>query len=719
MPFVNAAQLIAQSAAQAVEPDPELRLDEWAEQHVVVPKGSAFPGPYRISHTPPARRILQALSPSHPARRVVARVASQMLKTQVFICAALGWIAAAPANIIALEPNKTVTQRLSNRIEEAIRACDAVREKVASPRSRDKRNTIEDKQFDGGHLYILTAGSDANLAEVPARYLFCDEVNREGWRTNAREGSRVKLAEARLTSYAGMSKSYIVSSPTDIGASEITDLFEQGTQEHYHVPCPHCGHLHELVIENFHYRMNDNAGGAVDRAWFVCPDCGAEIDESAKADMLPDQAMGGQARWVQTATGDGETISVTLSAFYAPVGGISWANLAKEHAEAKDKKSRGDHQPMQVFVNTRLALDYDPSEITSTAHQLHQRAIAEALPSRVVPDRALVLTAYADTQVDRLEVGIEAWGPGLEHWTIDHQILWGSPTEDPTSPTSVWRRWEDIRRTPYAHASGALLRISAWGQDSGGANTQDVYNFAAGREHTGFIATKGANQPGRAIIASKPTSQDVNWRGERVPDGVKLWQVGTDTAKDWLNNRLRLVDGPGAAHWHSMLEPEHFEQLLSERPVLHHVNGRSVRRWHKPDGARNEVLDVAVGNLALAHYLGLHRWSTQDWQRLRANVIPADFTPDLFAAADAAAAPPTPTQLPPATAPTPHHQPPAQDNQPTAQSPAIVVHHNPAPPANPAPAPPAPPPATPAAPAMLPMQPPPPPQRRTFSRGLA
>lgn len=697
MPFVDADQLIARAATEAVEPDPELRLDKWAERHVVVPKGSAFPGPYRLSHTPYARRILQALSPGHPAKRVVARVASQMLKTQVFICAALGWISCAPANIIALEPNKTVTQRLSNRVEEAIRACDAVRAKVASPRSRDKRNTIEDKQFDGGHLYVLTAGSDANLAEVPARYLFCDEINREGWRTNAREGSRVKLAEARLTSYAGIEKSYIVSSPTDVGASEITDYFERGTQEHYHVPCPHCGHLHELVIENFRYAMADDHDG-VARAWFVCPDCGAEIDEAAKSTMLPDQAAGGQARWVQTAPGDGETVSVTLSAFYAPVGSITWRALAKELHEAKERKERGDHQPMQVFVNTRLALDYDPSEITSTARQLHQRAVAQALPARVVPDQALVLTAYADTQVDRLEVGIEAWGPGMEHWTIDHIVLWGSPTEDPESASSVWRKWEEIRRTPYPHASGALIRISAWGQDSGGANTQDVYNFAAGREHTGFLATKGANQPGRPIIASKPTSQDINWRGQRMPDGVKLWQIGADTAKDWLANRLRLTDGPGAPHWHASLELEHFEQLLAERPVIAHVGGRQVRRWIKPDSARNEVLDVAVGNLALAHYLGLHRWSAQDWQRLRGNLIPRDFVPDLFASVavqDSTPAPPMPGQLHGIHLDAADGT--AKPAQPNPAAPAPLPQH--------------------AAAAFMP--PPSPAARRTFSRGLA
>jgi len=58
-----------------------------------------------------------------------------------------------------------------------------------------------------------------------------------------------------------------------------------GTQETYHVPCPHCGHLHELVLANFRYERDPDTG-FMSRAWFVCPDCGCEIDERHKTAML-------------------------------------------------------------------------------------------------------------------------------------------------------------------------------------------------------------------------------------------------------------------------------------------------------------------------------------------------------------------------------------------------------------------------------------------------
>ncbi len=692
MSLADANATVLRAAAQAVLPDPELKLDEWSEQHVVIPKGSAFAGPYRLAHTPPARRILQALSPGHPAARVVAMVASQMLKTQIFINAALGWIDAAPANIIALEPTDGLAKRLSARFSKAVEACDAVKDKIAAPRSRDKRNTMDAKEFDGGTIYITTAGADANLAEIPARYLFCDEVDREGWRAKGGgEGDKIKLAEARLTTYEGISKAYHVSSPTLLGSSKIHELFQQGTQEHYHVPCPHCGHLHELVRENFRFDYDPDTD-RVSRAVFVCPDCGAEIEEHHKTSMLPDEAMGGQARWIATAPGDGETISVTLSAYYAPLGSITWLRLAKELAQAQAANERGDPSLLQVYENTREGIPHQPGEVTSTARELQQRAQAEQLPPRIVPDRALVLTMYADTQPNRLEVTVEAWGPGLERWTIDHQILWGSPTEEPGTPGSVWAQLDELRRTPFAHASGSLIRISAYGIDSGGANTQDVYNYGAAREAYGCVVTKGASLRNRPIIASKPTVQDIDWQGNRVDGGVKLWTIGTDTAKDAIFNRIRLTGGPGAMHWHQALELESFEQLLIEKPQVRWHKGRAIREYVKPNGARNEFLDCAVGNLAVAYYLGLHKWSGLDWQRLRDNLVPKHATPDLFATAAVAG---LRTEAPEPA--------PAHTRDPIAPTPT------PAAPPPPAPAP---------RPAPVPVPPPPPSGRRILSRGL-
>lgn len=629
--------LVVRAAAAGARPDPELRVDEWSEQYMVLPKSGPHPGPFRFERTPYARRIAQVLSPGHPCKRVVAKVASQMFKTQT----AINWICAcihrAPANILALQPTDGLAKRFSARIAQAIRNVKVVRECVSAEKSRDKRNTSQAKDFKGdATLYINTAGAAANLAEITVRYLFIDEVDRL---PPLVEGDSVAIAEARATQHERDCKFYEVSSPTIEGFSKIDELFLIGTREVYRVPCPHCGYHHELRLEFFRYQRDADTGYMA-RAWFVCPECGAEIDERHKGAMFADEAEGGTAHWFAMSQGDGETVSVTMSAFYMPVGAIGWLSLAREYDRAKAAVQRGDHTLMQVFYNTRLGLSYRNSEVTTTAKQLQDRA--EAYAPRVLPDAALVLTMAVDTQANRLEVQIEAWGPGMEHWVVDYIPLIGSPAVPPDTPGSVWQRLDEIRRTPFAHASGSKpIMISAYGIDAGGANTQDVYNYGAARRHLNCVVLHGATRPNRPIMGSAPSRVDIEWGGTKTPGGVELWQVGTDVAKDYLFARLQVLDGPGAMHFHDKLPATWFEGLVVEQLRIKHVKGRAVREYVKPSGARNEPLDLSVYNLAIAYQLGLHKWSGLDWKRLRDKLVPEQFTPDLFSAP-----PPTPKSQP-------------------------------------------------------------------------
>lgn len=644
---------VVRTAIAALRPDPELHVDQWAEQFMVLPKSGPQPGPFRFERSFPARRVHQVLSPGHPCKRVVARVASQMFKTQT----ALNWIGAIihrrPRNILALQPTDTLVKRFSARVSTMVRNTAVLRERVSATRSRDARNTVQAKDFLGdATLYMNTAGSAANLSEVSAPYIYFDEIDRADLNVDE-EGDPVDLAEARATQYDSDCKFFYTSSPSLEGYSKIDSLFDKGTQEHYHVPCPHCGHLHELVLDHFHYQRDPDTG-FMDRAWFVCPDCGAEIDEQHKARMLPDVHAGGQARWVATAPGDGETVSFTLSAFYMPVGAITWLSLARQLAHAREALKRGDHGPMQVFYNTRLGLSYRNAETVTTAQQL--RARAQPYPARVLPDAALVATMAVDTQGNRLEAQIEAWGPGMQHWVLDYIVLAGSPADLPDAPGSVWQRLDELRRTPLLHASGRPIYISAYGIDAGGNHTQDVYNYGAARARQACVVLGGATRPNRPIISSVPSRVDIDWQGHKVPGGVERWTVGTDVAKDWLLSRLLLDDGPGAMHYHDQLPPDWFDQMVAESPRTRWAKGRAIRQWVKPNGARNEAWDLSTYNLAIAYKLGLHKYSALDWQRLRDKLIPA--TADLFAP------PPAPASVPmPATAPV---HPPAHAPQPAA-----------------------------------------------------
>lgn len=574
-------------------------MDEWADEYQRIPTdvGAAEPGKYRTDRTPYAREVMRCLSPSHPCRRVVVMGASQMLKTQVF----LNWMGAlihmAPGNILALEPSLNLAKRLSGRISKTIDAVPVLQGKVAAPRSRDSKNTIDTKEYAGGSLYITTAGSAANLAEIAARYLYGDEIDR--WERNLNgEGDPIKMFENRATTFGHNGKIYYSSSPTIDGASLIKELHDKGDQRRYFVPCPHCGEMQVLEITQLRWSVDGQS------VICACSACGGLFAEHHKTRMLE------SGEWRATAKGDGQTISFHIDAMYMPLGWLSWTELLTQHEEAMVALKAGNPEPMQVFYNTRLAKVWDNTQERTKAKELQDRAEDYAL--RSIPSGVLVLTAAVDTQDNRLELKVMGWGIGLESWVIDHRVLMGDPAEQAT-----WDALDEQLLAEFTHPSGRTMTIKATAIDSGGHHAQEVYQFCRLRRWRNVLAIKGASKPGKPVLAQRASKVDINWRGQTEKNGCELWMIGTDTAKDWLTNRYRLLDGPGAIHFSRDLPEDYFEQLTVERKIVRFVKGYKKTEWVKPKAARNEAFDLAVYNLSMAHYLGLAKFQPADWEKLQ------------------------------------------------------------------------------------------------------
>ena len=609
MQFADGYSTYARSWADGLMPDPALWVDEWADHHMVIPDttGAAEPGRYRVGRTPYARDVMRALSPEHPARRVVVMGASQLLKTQV----GLNWFCAiidgAPANGIWLQPTDALAKRVSARFDKSAQAVPRVREKIAPRRSRDNRNTIDTKEFRGGTLWIMTGRSASNLSEASARYVYADEVDRI-LRELKGEGDPISLLEKRQSTFGRKAKGYFTSSPTEEGVSRISELYLQGNQHRCYVPCPHCGEYQTLEWEHIHADIE--AG----HAWYVCAANGCVIEEHHKPGMLA------AYEWRPQSDGDGETWSYQISYLYAPLGWDSWLKLAQEHDEAKQAELQGDPEKLQVFVNTRLARVW--ASVRRSIQPAALMAKAEAYRSGTAPAETLVVTAAVDVQASgRLEVQIDGWGPGpsgLELWVLGTHVVYG----DPTLP-DTWRELDELLLTPVRHASGALLPISAVAIDSGDS-TIEVYEFVRPRKRRllggtvqRVIAVKGASQAGKPILAGRPSKTEYSYRGKPVLGGAEVWMIGTDTAKDWIYNRLRL-DGRIAIHTPADFPLAFYEQLLSEVKVSRWVSGRKLQRYDRVSRQQpNEQLDMTVYNLACAHFLQLHTYTAERWERVR------------------------------------------------------------------------------------------------------
>lgn len=590
--------------SRGLEPDPSLTVDEWADTYMVIPKstGSNEHGRYRTSRTPHAREVMRALSDNHPCKRVVVMAASQMLKTQV----GLNWLGASihqsPSNFLWLMPTGKLVKRIGSRIDKTIQAVPQLANRVAGRYSRSASNNADTKEYTGGTLFIATAGAAANLAEVPARRVLFDEIDRAELNVDG-EGDPVKLAEARQTTFERNRKSYYPSSPTIEGESAIDALFRRGTQRHALAECVHCGHAQPLEFERL--MRSDDGKTAV----YPCADCGGLMQEGDKTRMFA------RGLWSDGVASDGETESFTVSGMFLPYGWFPWIGLLREYDTAKEQLDAGSEEAMIVFYNTRLARCWARNKEQTKATELQARA--EKYKLGTVPAGAQVLTAAVDTQHDRLEIEVKGWGEGLEAWVVDYQIILGSPSE-----ASTWARLDEVLSARYRHEFGQMLPISAAFIDSGGAHTQEVYNFTAARQRRNVWAIKGASRPGKPILSAKPSLVDVNKHGVMEKHGAKLWIIGTDTAKDYLASRWKRASGPGAVHFSEDLPEEYYKQVTAEFRVSGFKRGRRVSWWEKKAADRNEALDLSVYNLAAAYLIGLHKRKESQWATLRERLRP-------------------------------------------------------------------------------------------------
>jgi phage terminase large subunit GpA-like protein len=600
------ADRLQQAWRSGLTPDPTLTVSEWADRHrYLSPRASAEPGRYRTDRTPYMRAIMDALSPSHPARRVVLMKAAQVGFTE----AGNNWIGYvihhAPGPMLAVQPTVELAKRFSRqRIDPLVNESPALRERVKPARSRDAGNTVLSKEFPAGLLVITGANSAVGLRSMPARYLFLDEV--DAYPPSAdEEGDPVALAEARTRTFSWRSKVLLGSTPTIHGISRIEREYEASDRRRFFVPCPHCSHFQWLRFERLVWDK-----GKPDTAHYMCESCERPIAEHHKTTML----SAGEWRPTAEATDPG-TIGFHLSALYSPVGWFSWADIARawETAQPTDEAKRSFKNGVlgDTWVETGEAPDWQ---------RLYERR--EGWQIGTVPAGGLFLTAGADVQKDRIEVSIWAWGRGLRSWLVDHIVLAGGPEN-----AATWAALDDLLGRTWPHAAGAQLRLAKLAIDTG-YEAPAVYAWARRAGFAQVAPVKGVEGFNRAAPVAGPTFVDVTEGGKKLRRGARLWTVAVATFKSETYRFLRLVsptdeeiaagaDHPaGYIHLPRGAEAEWVKQLVAEQLVtVKTKRGFARLEWQKLR-ERNEVLDCRVYARAAAWIAGADRWTEAKWRDL-------------------------------------------------------------------------------------------------------
>jgi phage terminase large subunit GpA-like protein len=572
---------------------------------------------------------MECASSHSPYEQVVLMFATQMGKTEVLYNSLCQRIHTEPQDMMMVQPTlQDAKDHSSLRFLPTVLDTPILRGVVATQKSRDESTSWRSRSIQGNFAVFFAGANSANsIASKPLGFGLADEVDL--WPADVDNmGPPLGLLMERMSNFARR-KLLIASTPGVKDASEIERRYLASDRRKYFVPCSHCGEFQILVWgedQEYGIKWLKTAAGTPrpETAVYICRHCAAAIEEYSKTDML----AAGNWRAEATGAGRGKVAGFWINKLYSPLGWRSWAELVEEWTQAIEQYRIGNNSPLKKFVNASKAETFKESGAGADHKDLANRA--EPYEMGIVPRRGLMLTMGVDTQPDRLEARVWAYGRGEESWLVARHIIYGDPNVEEGQPGSPWTELTRIRRTALEHEGGSQMFIEAVGIDTQGHNTDAVYKYCREHARENVLAMRGDKDLGGAVL-KRPKAIDVTWRGNTVKHGLKLWNVCVDTAKHIFYGRLKLSSaGAGFIHVpQAMTLTDEFEQMCAERLMPAVVNGKKVMRWINPPGKRNEALDCANYAYAAACYLGIQNYREPGWARRELRFCPPQ---DLFSA---------------------------------------------------------------------------------------
>ncbi|MCX5496446.1 phage terminase large subunit family protein [Kaistia dalseonensis] len=599
-------------ARLALRPPPRLNLIEWADTYRhISSKTSASPGRWKTRSQPVAFGPFAAVTEAD-THTVTVMAGTQVVKTELDINVALYFVHQDPSPILFVQPTQGAAEAFSKeRIEPTIEVSPEIREALAPYAAR---STITHKEYRGGSIDFVGSNSPTDLASRPKRIVISDEIDKYP-PSAGKEGDPLILAEERASTYHALGRAKFVRtcSPTDEDTSRIGREYRASDRRRCFVPCPHCGDRFQIEWRHVVWSRDDMGEHLPETASICCPACGVLWSEGDRVRALTGLADLPDHGWRQTRAfsccgerqepelwdRQGRSLCRTCGKrpAYGGHAGFVISKLLSIRHRLPDLvtefiTAQGDPELLKKFVNTALAELWKPAG-RETLDGSGLIARAETYGPEDLPNEVMVITGFADVQGDRLEVQLVAWGPDEESWPFLYEVI----SQDPAQP-AAWKELDALLKRKFKRRDGRVLRVAAFGIDTGGHHGTQVFAFCKARRRRRIFATKG-------VAGQRPIWPN---QGRKAKTGDLFWPVGVDGAKDAIYGRLKIEAPdepggrkPGLIHFPTEpgFGPDYFEQLTSERREIRKRNGRPYAIWILPEGKRNEALDTFVGALAV------------------------------------------------------------------------------------------------------------------------
>ena len=390
-------------------------------------------------------------------------------------------------------------------------------------------------------------------------------------------------------------------SPTIAGESRIELEYQQGTQEHYFLPCPRCGFEQELLKPNFDwdagtYQCVNCGRGQSQRTWQAKVgrwiSCIPHVDvNDADCGIRHDQR-----RVDDDSRGQG---APTIRSFWVPAWLselVSWHKIGEDYARAKELLALGDKSNLKTWVQTSVAEPWvEEQQPAIRGNDLLARA--EEYDAEV-PSGALCLVATIDTQDLELVYLVSAVGLGKELWLVEFGRIDGNLEHE---ASSVYSELESrVLHRDWHCTNGKVMHIKRACQDAGGHHAGAVYEYVKRFPQlmVGFRAVE--SRPGTPI-----------WkRGKSHDERTPLLLGATTLAKDLLLNRLE-IPLPGLGYIHIGTPGRGFDEgwakeMTAERKETVFRAGIQKTVWRRLSNREsNDAWDLTVATLILIESMKL------------------------------------------------------------------------------------------------------------------
>jgi phage terminase large subunit GpA-like protein len=568
-----------------------LTISQWAERYRYISSAeSSRPGMWDNTLFPFAKEIMDAACDPE-VEEVTVMGSAQISKTEILKNIVGYYIDYEPTKILIVMPTELIGRAFSvDKLEPMINNNPCLSNKILKLKGQKNVNTKMHKVYLGGSLTIVGSNSPNSLAQRSVKIVISDDIDRMP-ESSGEEGDPVRLAEERSESYRLVGFKHIrFSTPTIKGISRIERLYLRSDQREYYVPCPFCNHYQTLKFENLVWdkESQDMFGikttDRFENTKYKCEKCGELIEEKHKNWML------NNGKWVAKYPEIKKHRGYWINRLYSQFS--SWGDIARRFNEVKDSP-----EELKVFLNTYLARTWEAEEYKELdeAYLLNRVEDYCTDDNPRIPNGVLFLTAAVDTQPDRLEILVKGWGRDWESWLIHYEKLWGDPDQ-----LDVWNMLDEFWDREWIREDGIRMKIRGAFIDSGGSNTEAVYEYCRRRQYRDIIAIKGIGGWGKPLLLNIT-------RVGKYRD-VILQTIGVDAGKEMIYSRLQIEPQkdqptPKAMHFSSQFATlEYFLGLTAEKQVKEFDRrmGYKIVWKKKKRDARNEPLDLEVYALARA-----------------------------------------------------------------------------------------------------------------------